>query len=406
MNGRPTECRRWRSLATALAMVTALASLAVVTSLASPALAATDADVADTRDAPAGTDSAGDARMRLPPAPPPFAGCKTRVDAIGALVDNDSFAGQRRDGGYTSGIRIEAPGGPGSVRSRVDGWLELALTSGLDVTCAPARGGFADRSLFVAQEIYTPQTITETGPQANDRPWAGMITVGRGWESVGLRGGGALVARRLELAVNVVGDASLGRQSQRLAHRWISGDEALGWDNQLRNRWGLSASYLERQRWLVGTAGDLPVDVISHWGLALGHIVTQARAGAMMRFGNHGCTLATPGLVTQPIALGGSAAPACPSGSEGPAGEHQFVFIGFDVRRVVRNELIEGRPRAGENHASARPWVGDLKIGFAWGVRDWTLSYTLMRRSSDFKAGDGSHCCNETYGAISLALTW
>lgn len=379
---------------------------------------------------------ADDGRMRLPSAPWPQVGCQTRVDALGALVDNDSFAGQRRDGGYTSGVRIEAPGGPGAVRTRADAALELALSSGLDVVCAPSRGGFADRSLFLVQEIYTPRLITEAAPQPDDRPWAGMISLGRGWESVGLRGT-SLVARRLELAVSVVGDASLGRQSQRLAHRWISGDEALGWDNQLRNRWGVSASYLERQRWpltpAVATTDGWPVDVISHWGLTLGQIVTQARLGATLRIGDHGCTFASPGLVTQPIALGGSAAPGCRSGStpgaavagrsaataaaddddgsgttagNGPAGRHSFVFVGFDVRGVLRNELIEGRPRAGTNQVDAEPWVGDLRIGFAHGRRDWSLSYALIRRSSDFKRSDGSRCCGETYAAISLAVSW
>ena len=339
--------------------------------------------------------------------------CQTRVDAIGALVDNDSFTGRRRDGGYTSGVRIEVPGGFAAARSPIDAAVESVLGTGNDTRCTSSRGGDGERSWFLSQEIYTPQLITEASPQPLDRPWAGMLTFGRGWESVGLRGD-ALVARRLELGVSVIGDASLGRQSQRLAHRWISGDEPMGWDNQLRNRWGLSLTYLERQRWRLAIGGDLPTDLITHWGLTLGQIVTQARAGAMLRFGNHGCTLATPGLVTQPIALGGSAAPDCaPSsddagmaGSVGPAGQHSFIFAGFDLRRVMRQELIEGTPRAGNNLVSAEPWVGDLRVGFAYGERDWSLSYTLIRRSPDFKPQTGSRCCSETYATISLALTW
>ena len=387
-------------------------SLALMAVLVTSTLAAGAAETIGTvtLDSPGVEAAASDERMALPTVPRPIAGCRTRVQAIAALVDNDSFAGQRRDGGYTSGVRIEAPGGPGSVRTGADAWVELALTGGLDVVCAPSRGGFADRSLFLVQEIYTPKLITETSPQPDDRPWAGMISIGRGWESVGLRGP-SLVARRLELAVSVVGDASLGRQSQRVAHRWISGDEPLGWDNQLRNRWGVSASYLERQRWPVAPAAHWPLDVISHWGVTLGQIVTQARAGAMLRMGDHGCTFASPGLVSQPIALGGSAAPGCSAasgvtGDGGPAGHHQFAFIGFDVRGVARNELIEGEPRRGGNRANAETWVADLRIGYAVGDRDWTLSYALIRRSSEFKSANGSRCCGETYAAISLALTW
>ena len=341
-----------------------------------------------------------------------MAACRTRVAAIAALVDNDSFTGRRRDGGYTSGVRIEVPGGFASARSGVDAVIETALGSGFDTACTPSRGGGGDRSWFLSQSIYTPQDITEPAPQPLDRPWAGMLTVGRGWESVGLRGDG-LVARRLELAVSLIGDASLGRQSQRLAHRWISGDEPMGWDNQLRNRWGLSASYLERQRWRLAPDASLPVDLVSHWGLALGQFVTQARAGAMLRIGDHGCTLATPGLVAQPIALAGSAAPDCAGSASataaaeaGPSGRHRFAFIGFDLRRVLRQRLIEGEPRGGDNLVSAEPWVGDLRIGYAIGRRDWSLSYTLIRRSGEFRPRGGERCCSETYAAISLALTW
>lgn len=94
------------------------------------------------------------------------------------------------------------------------------------------------------------------------------------------------------------------------------------------------------------------------------------------------------------------------TGDGGPAGHHQFAFIGFDVRGVARNELIEGEPRRGGNRANAETWVADLRIGYAVGDRDWTLSYALIRRSSEFKSANGSRCCGETYAAISLALTW
>ena len=126
--------------------------------------------------------------------------CRTRVAAIAALVDNDSFTGRRRDGGYTSGVRIEAPGGFAAARSSVDAVIEAALGSGFDTTCTPSRGG--------------------------------------------------------------------------------------------------------------------------------------------------------------------------------------------------------------DNLVSAEPWVGDLRIGYATGRRDWSLSYTLIRRSGEFRPRGGERCCNETYAAISLALTW
>jgi lipid A 3-O-deacylase len=331
------------------------------------------------------------------------AGCSTRVAPIQLTVENDSLVGQRQDGGYTSGIRLEAFGGPAAGRTGFDHGIEAVAGAGLGTRCTsltPAGGG--QRSLFLSQSLYTPSDLTRRTPQPDDHPWAAMLSFGRGWDVVGVQGG-TTVARRVELAVDVVGSAALGEKSQRIAHRLIDGDDPQGWDNQLRNRWGLSASVLERRLWPVPGG-----DVIGHWGAALGQILTHARLGATWRYGRTGCTLATPGVVAHSIALGGSAA-RCDdpvSASRAVAGAQRYLFAGFDIRRVVRNEILEGTPRAGGSTISAEPWVGELRAGFAWGEDDWLLSYALTHRSGDYRNGAGNGPGPATYAAITLAVSW
>ena len=339
-------------------------------------------------------------------------------------IENDSLTGQRRDGGYSSGVRLEVFGGPAATHWRVDGWIETAATLGLPSRCTPTgRDGGGQRSLFLRHELHTPRDISVIEPQPDDQPWAAMVTLGRGWDVVGLRGA-TLVARRVELAVNVVGAAALGRQSQRIAHRWIDGDEPKGWDNQLRNRWGLSATIVERRRRSLASGGQpgadaaggsipgLAGDVIGHWGATLGHIVTDARLGATLRLGRTGCVLSTPGLIAHSIGVSGAAASDCAeaSGPDGGSrhglGRHGFAFFGFDVRRVVRNELLEGTPRAGPSTISAAPWVGELRLGVAWGDDDWSLSYAVTRRSGEFRNGVGDRSSPATFAAVVLAVAW
>jgi hypothetical protein len=356
-------------------------------------------------------------------------GCETRMAPVVLSIENDSLVGRRRDGGYSSGVRLEVFGGAAATYLRLDRWIETAATPGLATRCTPAgRAGGGQRSLFLQQQILTPRDIMQIAPQPDDQPWAAMVSMGRGWDVVGLSGA-TLVARRVELAVNVVGDAALGHQSQRIAHRWIDGDDPKGWDNQLRNRWGLSATVLERRRRslagrlpsgpgagsasasLPGVTG-LPGDVIGHWGATLGHIVTDARLGATLRLGHTGCVLTTPGLIAHSIGLGGAAASDCPDasglhgGSRDGLGRHGFAFVGFDLRRVVRNELLEGAPRVGTSTISAAPWVAELRLGVAWGDDDWSLSYALTRRSGEFRNGLGDRSRPATFAALVLAVAW
>ncbi len=334
---------------------------------------------------------------------PAGSGCLTRVLPVQLTVENDSLVGQRRDGGYTSGVRIEFFGGPAAARTGLDDAIETVAGVGLGNRCSSltAAGG-GQRSLFLSQELYTPSDLTRREPQPNEHPWAAMLTLGRGWDVVAVHGS-TTVTRRVELGINLVGDAALGRQSQRIAHRWIDGDDPQGWDNQLRNRYGLMASVLERRMWPI--AGG---DVIGHWGLTLGQIVTQARLGALWRFGRTGCSLATPGLVAHAIAVGGTTA-RCDdvmAASRAAAGSQRYVFAGFDARRVLRNELLEGTPRLGTSTIDAEPWVGELRAGFAWGEDDWLLTYAVTFRSGDYRNGLDRGPGPAAFAAITLAVSW
>ncbi len=327
------------------------------------------------------------------------AACETHVDPVMLVVENDSLTGQREDGGYTSGVRIEGFGATAAAPAVLDEFVERLAGSGLDTRCLPAqRQGGGQRSMFLLQEIHTPRMIELTGPQPGERPWAGYLALGRGWDVVGISDG-TLVARRLELSLAVVGDASFARQSQELVHEVIDAAKPRGWDNQLRNRIGVELSYLERRRW-----GSERADLIGHAGATLGTIRSHALLGATARIGDVGCSMTTPGVLAHPIAIGGTlGAAACGSARHRP---HVFAFAGADLRRVLRNELIEGEPRIGRSDVSAEPWVGDIRLGLAYGGTWWSISYTLIRRSNDLAGPPGTPSAVATFAGAVLTVDW
>lgn len=335
-------------------------------------------------------------------AAPALAQCRVDTPRQLVNVDNDSLTGRGIDSGYTSGIRIERFAGPGSPGTPIDEWMERLSAGGLSETCQPldhAGGGL--RSWYAAQDIYTPRNIRIAAPQPNDRPWAGALYVGRGWETVGVRGQ-RLVMRRIDLAAGVIGDASLARQAQIAAHHVIDARQPRGWDNQLHNELAAAARYLERQRW-----GNDHGDVIVHYGALLGSAMGYANGGATLRYGRLGCEIATPGVAQhvlrisgRPLAAGG---PSCDAGSKAL---RYYGFVGADLRAVGWNRLIDGEPRRGGSNVQAVHAVGDLRAGFAVGGRSWSIIYAVARRSGEFKAAGQPRVKPTTYAGIALSLDW
>ncbi len=327
-----------------------------------------------------------------------------RVDTPRQLVnvDNDSLTGLGIDSSYTSGVRIERFAGADSPGTPIDGWIERLTAGGLTDVCAPldhAGGGL--RSWYAAQDIYTPRNIRVAAPQPNDRPWAGALYIGRGWETVGTRGQ-RLIMRRFDLAAGVIGDASLARQAQRTVHRIIDARQPRGWDNQLHNELAAAARYLERQRW-----GNDHGDLIVHYGAMLGSAIGYANGGATLRYGRLGCEIATPGVTQHVLRISGR--PFAAGGQNCEADSKALRYYGFisaDLRAVGWNRLIDGEPRSGGSNVQAVHAVGDLRAGFAIGGRAWSIIYTVARRSGEFRVAGQPRVKPASYAGITLSLDW
>ena len=88
--------------------------------------------------------------------------------------------------------------------------------------------------ISVGQAMYTPSDKTRTDVILNDRPYAGWLYLGLGWNARD-----ALHLNTVELDVGVVGPASMAQQSQNFIHDLRSLDRFAGWDNQLHNELGV-----------------------------------------------------------------------------------------------------------------------------------------------------------------------
>lgn len=299
------------------------------------------------------------------------------------FVENDMLA--RTDRYYTNGIKL----GGGAHFDL------LNLPAHAVLEWLAAKGGTYQGGLFVGQNLYTPRSIAVSRAQPDDRPWAAWLYLGG-------------VAQRatptrldtVELDLGMVGPAALGRQVQSGWHRLIGSPQPQGWANQLPNEPAFLLSYLAKNRHRLGAASGLEIDVVPHGGITVGTVLTLARAGGMLRFGNR-----LSGFGPDTIEPGGAMLQNVRREIDGTRdlGPEWYLFAGVDQRLVARNIFLDGTALRDSPSVRRRPHVYDLSLGLSLRFDALHLSLTRVRRSEEFytAAGGGGR---QTFDSVNLGI--
>ncbi|MES2104736.1 MAG: lipid A deacylase LpxR family protein, partial [Pseudomonadota bacterium] len=259
------------------------------------------------------------------------------------------FTGTDRD--YTSGVKLS--------------WVSANLRSYTEAACLPQwvkglnslftgvhPGDFTSRNMVVTlgQAMYTPQDRLRRDVIPNDRPYAGWLYLGLGYNA---RKSVQPPKNRLtdkldvelermdtvEVNIGMVGPAALAKQTQDFIHDLRGIGRFYGWDNQLHNELGLQL-VAERKFKLSKPGPDsyLHWDAISHYGVSVGNVRTYVNAGIELRFG----TGLPDDFGSAPIRPGGdSNAPIEGDGSRyASTGVH--TFLALDGRLVARDIFLDG----------------------------------------------------------------
>lgn len=307
--------------------------------------------------------------------------------------ENDAFVpSDASDEYYTNGVRFtwlrnpNAVPNPNWTRSFVDWWCRSRLC--LDI---PADIGYGHA---FGENFYTPDDISDPNPQPDDRPWAGYLyyswllqathASAQDWRE------DQPVQNLFELQVGVVGPEAGGESLQREIHEIIGSDPPLGWDNQLDTEPTLNLVYLWRKK-----LGSTSLDLVPHWGGALGNVMTSANAGATVRLGRNISTfpplLITPtnSSVTQPR----------------PTKTEYYLFVSADGRAVAHNIFLDGSlfRDTPEINLDRDVFVYDLKAGFSVRYKSWRFDYSYVRRSEEFEPPPGREDGSHGFGSVTFA---
>ncbi|MEM1380851.1 MAG: lipid A deacylase LpxR family protein [Pseudomonadota bacterium] len=291
-------------------------------------------------------------------------------------VENDWFGGQDRN--YTNGTRYAY------VTRAVEpmAWEQRLIRD-------PERSKTFRRGFAFAQTLHTPDNIRTPTPAEDDHPYAGYMFI-----EYALMTEDQGVVDILTLEAGVVGPWALGEEIQTWYHGVIAGDDPLGWDAQHPNEVVANLSFDRKGRALfTAKAGWLGLDLTPSYGVTLGTVNINARAGGMVRLGNRLGSDFGPARIRPSLTGSGHFDYVQPAA--------WYVFFGAQARAVAHDLTLNGSLFRDDGPSVERnTWVGDLQYGYAVQLGRIQLAWTSVKRTERFATQDGP----DRFGAISLSV--
>lgn len=234
------------------------------------------------------------------------------------------------------------------------------------------------------QNMYTPEDITLTQQQLDDRPWAGFLYGGLGvFDYFGA------AHRAADIKVGVIGPASLAKQVQRGYHKLINADEPRGWDNQLRPSLGLQGSYMYTLRctesYKCKIAPASWAGIHGFMRATVGNPKTLAAAGITLIAGERDRVLGAPDegdfLAVDFNERTNHFAPPL---------KNWTFYVQAQLAAVAHNYFITGTTFRDQPQVDIKRTVWMTTIGASWAIsKAFRFEYRFKTRSPEYKANGG-----------------
>lgn len=322
-----------------------------------------------------------------PPAPEP-------ASAWALTFENDVFV--RSDNNYTNGIQVERS--RHGVSDAPERKLLRLLCSGFGCNSE----GPVTRRTRIGQLMYTPNDITIAAPQADQRPWAGMLYVEREYKVP--MGPDRFITYTGR--VGITGPHALAEEAQKWVHKHITDSaEPQGWDNQIGTSLGILASVKDQRRLGSMALSSIGWDIESawHWQAAAGNIMTYAAIGASFLIGQD-----QPPVVPDLGDIGNKRInmfllppQALPDRTAGWV--DWAVFGEVEARAVAFNVFLDGRPGRPDPDVDRRVLVADASLGFQLTfprMKGWFVKFKMTERSRELKQKSGVG--SQRWGALTV----
>ena len=238
--------------------------------------------------------------------------------------------------------------------------------------CAAGVSPCATHTYAFGQDIYTGQLVPgDTTPVKGTRPNAGWLYV---QESSRFERTNRL--DETSVTVGVTGPPALGETTVKIVHAFAPDyNRPINWDTQLPFEPGVNFAWDHTERILaLGEGRKFGADLEPHAGASLGNILTEARAGLMVRAG---FKMQHPWLLA-----------AIDSTDTTPA----VTFMAdATVHGVARNEFLAGTMFRSSPHVDERPFVTEYQAGVTFRLEQISVSWIAHQLSSEYESRAKGH---------------
>lgn len=303
--------------------------------------------------------------------------------------DNDLFVPGHRDQDYTYGLNFTQTGE--QVRL-ADFSLNKPLIA-VDDFIGFTHSSVSTQETF-SREIgafgFTPEDITLSEANPNDRPYASLIYLSSSREQIDLVEN---VAWKSTLTVGALGLGLVG-ELQNIVHQGTNGKAAQGWDNQISDGGELTGRYvIARQKYFDGLSEN--VEIKSTVQASIGYL-TEASWSWNLRTGK----IHSPWSSFNPE-LASYGEKSSYSSTAKPINEHYF-WTGMALKARAYNAFLQGQFRdsaVSYEHSQLNAFLLEAWAGYTFSFKQgYRISYVLRGHSSEIKDGAGNR--NLLWGGI------
>lgn len=306
--------------------------------------------------------------------------------------DNDVLVPGHRDQDYTYGLNFTQTGASARTASlalnkplvAIDGWIGFEHASlSTQETFSREIGAFG----------FTPEDITVSAANINDRPYASLVYLSSSREQVDLVDN---VAWKSTLTVGVLGLGLVG-ELQNIAHQGTNGKTAQGWDNQISEGGELTGRYvIARQKYFDSFSEN--IEVKSTVQASAGYL-TEASWSLSMRTGR----IHSPWSSFNPELA--SYGEKSSYSSNAKSVNERYFWAGVAVKARAYNAFLQGQFRESAvtyEHHQLNPLLVEAWAGYTFAFKQgYRVSYVLRGHSSEIDEGAGDR--NLLWGGIIIA---
>jgi lipid A 3-O-deacylase len=310
------------------------------------------------------------------------------------VEENVVFTPRRDDRDYINGTALSYTSGSLSENSI---WNAPTRWLGDSAVLFHRPSGETDNRLewtILGQSIFTPENHRASDPSLVDRPYAGWLYTGVNF----VQDYDAQQLTTLEFLGGIVGPWALGRQVQNGVHALLGQQLARGWNHQLSNEFGFTASWARKWRFNHELGDGYSWEIIPDAGISAGNVFTYAEAGFLVRWGrnlkaNWGPEMIRPGY----------SGTSYFSGERAGSGIGWDLFFGTQGRAVAWNIFLDGNTLQNSRSVAKEPLVDDLILGAElFSKSGFRLGFSVIARTPEFGKQKGLDSFGSVNGAYAF----